>query len=444
MNNSRLANWQALTATMLLVGYTGYYFCRSNLSAAGPLILDEFAGQGMDKERFGIILTVGTGFYAGGKLVNGALCDFIGGRAMFLLGMVGSVVATVLFGLGGGLAVFIAAWALNRFVQSGGWGAVVKVSSNWFSIQSHGRVMGILCLSYLFGDALARAAFGGLIERGMGWRGLFFTPAALLAAIAVACWFALRSSPRDVGAEEPSANPANLYGQRGNSSRPEGLLELLLPFFRSPSFWIICAMSLGLTLIRETFRDWTPVYLSEAAEARPGIAALGSMVFPLSGGFSALFAGYVTDRIAHGRRGVVMLAFLVPLAAALTTLCWLSSREQPPGLLLPLLLISVVGMAMTGPYSFLTGVFSLDLGGKQGSASAAGLVDSAGYFGGMLAGWGVGKIAQDVGWGAVFAVLAAVAAATALAAGVFWWLVERRAVAEMQAQEKADAGIPQS
>src|SRR5262249_37010462 len=34
--------WRAVTAGGLLVGYTGYYVCRSNLSVAGPLLLQEF------------------------------------------------------------------------------------------------------------------------------------------------------------------------------------------------------------------------------------------------------------------------------------------------------------------------------------------------------------------------------------------------------------------
>ncbi|ARA94224.1 hypothetical protein AWN76_014380 [Rhodothermaceae bacterium RA] len=159
--SSRLRTWQRITVSALTLGYAGYYFCRSNFSIATPLLLDAFGEEGLDKETIGLIVSAGVFFYAIGKLFNGMLCDFIGGRKMFLFGMVGSIGATVLFGAGTGVAVFAVAWSLNRLIQSMGWGALVKITSNWFSYQRYGTVMGLLSLSYLFGDAVARLVLGG-------------------------------------------------------------------------------------------------------------------------------------------------------------------------------------------------------------------------------------------------------------------------------------------
>ena len=39
---------------------------------------------------------------------------------------------------------------------------------------------------------------------------------------------------------------------------------------RSPAFWIVCLMSLGVTLLRETFNNWTPTYLVEGRRPEPG------------------------------------------------------------------------------------------------------------------------------------------------------------------------------
>jgi hypothetical protein len=41
---------------------------------------------------------------------------------------------------------------------------------------------------------------------------------------------------------------------------------------------------------------------------------------------------------------------------------------------------------MMAPYSYLSGAISLDFGGKQGSASASGIIDGTGYLGGVFAG----------------------------------------------------------
>src|SRR6516162_8144248 len=43
---ARLTHWRSLTLVLLVVGYAGYYLCRSNLSVASPLILRELEAGG--------------------------------------------------------------------------------------------------------------------------------------------------------------------------------------------------------------------------------------------------------------------------------------------------------------------------------------------------------------------------------------------------------------
>jgi sugar phosphate permease len=70
--------WQSTTVMGLFIGYTGYYICRSNLSVAAPLIMDEYPA--INKEVMGQIASLGVVFYAVGKVFNGILGDFIGGK----------------------------------------------------------------------------------------------------------------------------------------------------------------------------------------------------------------------------------------------------------------------------------------------------------------------------------------------------------------------------
>lgn len=416
-DSAKLRTWQRITVGSLTLGYAGYYFCRSNFSVATPLLLDAFGEQGLDKETIGIIVSAGVFFYAIGKLFNGVLCDFIGGRKMFLFGMVGSIGATVLFGAGTGVAVFAIAWSLNRLIQSMGWGALVKITSNWFPYHRYGTVMGLLSLSYLFGDALARLALGGLVNLGVGWRGVFYAAAITLGVIALIDYFLVKASPRDIGEAEPGVNPLNLYGAGGEQARPANLKALLKPFLTSFSFWLVMIMSLGLTMIREAFNFWTPTYLTEVAGLSAGDAGQYSLLFPFFGGISVLIAGWLADRAAGAHRGVVMVGALFPLVFVLGGMGLITTTATAT---VPLLLVSLAALLMIGPYSFLAGAISLDLGGKQGSSTAAGLADSAGYFGGILSGWGIGAIAQRSGWDAVFLALAVIAALTLVAAFLYW------------------------
>jgi len=417
-----LSRWQWTTMATLTIGYAGYYFCRSNLSIAAPLLLNEFP-ETLDKARLGSIASVAVFFYAGGKFINGVLGDFLGGRRMFLFGMLASIGATVIFGLSSGFALFMAVWCFNRFVQSMGWGALVKTASRWFPAHLIGTILAILSLSYLFGDVVARLFLGRLVSLGFDWRTIFFASAGVLAVICAATFFLLKSSPAEVGEEEPAANAANLFGETGNAPRPQSIGELLLPFFTSFPFCLVCMLNFGLTLIRETFNFWTPTYLTEFVGMTKGDAGMASALFPLFGGISVLASGMISDSFLAGRRCVVIILFLLPAGGALIGLANLGDSSSA---WLPLILISTVGLCILGPYSFMSGALSVDFGGKRGSATAAGLSDTVGYIGGIVSGRYIGSVAQEQGWSAAMSFLAYILAATVCVAVVYWFVHERR------------------
>ena len=98
----------------------------------------------------------------------------------------------------------------------------------------------------------------------------------------------------------------------------------------------------------------------------------------------------------------------------------MDTRLFDPGSYAPVWLVGLVGFLMLGPYSYLAGAISLDLGGKQGGATACGIIDGVGYLGAILAGGSVARLSVDYGWAGAFQGLALVALFTSLAAAVFF------------------------
>ena len=194
---SRLLRWQWATVALMVAGYAGYYLCRSNLSVCIPMIREDLVRQGYDpdaaKARLGTVVTFGVLAYAVGKFFAGGLADFQGGRRNYLGGMIGSIGFTILFALGGSVPIFTLAGIGNRFVQSFGWGGMIKITSRWFPHTSYGRVMGIISLSFLFGDALARKFMSCLLDAGFSWQQVFFACAGTLRRCS---WSTLSSSRR--------------------------------------------------------------------------------------------------------------------------------------------------------------------------------------------------------------------------------------------------------
>lgn len=418
---SHFTLWHGVTIALLMAGYSGYYFCRSNLSVCLPQMIAEMASRGVApdaaKIHFGSIVSFGVLIYAVGKFISGSMADMFGGLKNFLGGMAGAILFTVVFALSGGFPLFTLAWLGNRLFQSAGWAGLVKVASRWFSYSTYGTVMGVLALSYLFGDAISRYIMSLLLGAGMGWRGIFLVGAALLTVLLLLCFLFLRETAQERGLPAPIANPLNVYGDKAEEE-PEAhqsLSEILRPLLASPTFWVVCLISLGTTLLRETFNFWTPDYFVEFVGLSAPQAASRSALFPLFGGLSVLVSGLLSDRLGLNGRNRVLMGGLALSAVCLGALAITPHGANP---WLAVSLVALTGFLMLGPYAFLSGAISLDFGGKRGSATAAGIIDGVGYLGGYLSGDAVARVTVYYGWGRAFALLAGIAALTAAAAFV--------------------------
>jgi OPA family glycerol-3-phosphate transporter-like MFS transporter len=411
--------WHAATIVLLGVGYSGYYFCRSNLSVVLPDLIHDLAQHGVTASeaqvRLGFIASAGTVAYAVGKFISGSMADLFGGRRNFLGGMAGSILFTLLFVLSGGFPLFTLAWVGNRLFQSTGWVGLVKVASRWFSYSTYGTVMAVLSLSYLFGDAACRWVMSQLMAFGLGWRGVFLAAAGSLAILFVANLIFLRETPEERGLPAPAANPLNVYGTDEPTVGEEhpGLKAILCPLVTSFPFWLVCLLSLGTTLLRETFNFWTPTYFVQYVGLSSSQAAARSALFPLFGGISVLVAGVLSDKLGLNGRNLVLV---FGMAASTVCLVVLARTPGHASQWTPVALVTLVGFLMLGPYSYLAGAMSLDFGGKQGSATAAGIIDGVGYLAGWLSGDTVARITVAFGWKNAFLSLAGVALLTALVA----------------------------
>ncbi len=413
---------QILIVSLLFGGYAACYFCRADLSVATPLLIDELGQHGVSHAsamlRIGQITSLGVLAYALGKLFLTGLGDFWGGRPSFLIGVGGATACTLLFTLGGTLPLFTLAWLGNRLTQSVAWAGLIKVSSRWFDFSSHGTIIGILSVSYLVGDALARQSMGAMIHHGYDWRALFYMAAGVAGFFFVANLILLRESRTDAGHSEAVAHPLNLYGNSGE--RPKNLSALLLPLLGSRAFLTVCLLSLGCTIVRETFNAWTPVYLRDYFGYTNAAAASASAVFPALGALSVIATGWLSDRLGVNSRAIVLGLGLLAAAAALMTLTLMRTSGASP--VLPLVAIGTTAFCLLGPYSYLGGAFALDFGGKQGSALSSGLIDGVGYLGSVLAGDTVARVSVAYGWTGVFLALAAVSLAAACGAGYLYFL----------------------
>lgn len=418
---TRLRRWQTATVATLFVGYAGYYVCRTVLAVASTGMMND-PDSGIDEVGYGRLVAVGIYLYALGKLLNGVFAEYAGGTTVFVLGMVLSAGCVAAFGWAAGVTAMLVLWGANRFVQSMGWNALVKITGRWFPPGRLGTVMAVLSLSYLFGAALAQAYLSAFVMAGMAWRDLFLVAAATLAVLALGSVLLLRSSPRSVGLPEPPPPPRNVFGDNDHGEGRVSVGRLLGPLLASRMFWLVCVMNMGLTAIRETFNAWTPRYLEKGVGLDPADVGLLATLFPLCGAVACLLAGWAADRTG-GRFGRLMVPLLALTAGAL----WVTANADLHGRAgLALVLISGVALFVMGPYTFCSGVLALNLGGKRAAAASAGLIDAVGYLcGAIISGEVAGHLVKRYGFGPLLDVLFWLAAAT-LAVSVVYWVLEER------------------
>lgn len=392
MISSERPAWRA--ALLLILGYTAYYFCRTNFSVGRPSQLAELSQQGIPLASATIVLgriaTVGVIAGICGKFLAGRVVARLGGVRAFLLGGLGAALATLAFGLSGTTTLFGICWVANRVFQAVGWPATVRIVGSWFTAGNYGKAMGIVSLSWLFGDALSRAAQAGILRAGGTWRTVYLASAGGLLLVVVLCALFLR--------ERPAAEPVPTNPESPTDNRE------VLPFAtlcQRPGFLPVCVSAFGFTLVNVTLSEWLPVYFTRIG-LNQGSAALASGLYPALGGLSAVLFGVWGDRVrAHGRMRLLQAGLVL---TALGMAGFLVARSAP----IAFGLVAFSGLVAGGPYAYSVGAAALDLVKPRQAASVNGIIDGVGYLGAILAGEAVARLAVAVGWNGAFAALAGV------------------------------------
>ena len=376
---------------LLVVGYIGVYLCRKNFQVAIPILQERF---GVTRAEIGLVASYSTIAYAVGKFLFGAVVDRLGGR----IGFLGSLTLVGLMAVAGGLApslgILTMVYSANRFFGAAAWPAMVKLTPDWFQGKQLPFAVALLSLSFVVGGALA-TFFAGIIANmtDNNWRMVMALP-AIAPFICVAIGWKLL--PRKSQAETQVQNAAK---------KARGSLNLM-GVFRRGSFWVICALSFTLTLLRETFNTWTvDLIRTEGGNVSNQLAAFVSSSFDVMGALGILAVGWIYGRVSARVRQWFLSSMLALLAITLFQLPGLFKLGLTP----VMLAIGLVGFLTYGPYSLLGGTLSIEVNGKQSAGTVSGFVDGFGYFAGVLAGAQFGKLVDVAGYGVSFVVLATLA-----------------------------------
>ncbi len=167
-SNPRFERWRWQIFGVTWLAYAGFYLTRKAFSVAKnelkkPEILGLTTGQMATMDG------AYSATYALGQFLWGTLGDRFGPRRITLLGMMASIVTSVLMGFSGTFTALLVLFALQGLWQSSGWAPLAKNMGEFFSRKERGSVLGFWCTNYALGGFVASIIAGYAATR-LGWQ----------------------------------------------------------------------------------------------------------------------------------------------------------------------------------------------------------------------------------------------------------------------------------
>jgi OPA family glycerol-3-phosphate transporter-like MFS transporter len=343
-------------------------------------------------KQFGEIDAIGAVVYGLAFLVNGPLCDRLGGRFTMLVATAGASVANLVIGLiywkQGALPSILTLTilnAVNMYFQSFGAVSIVKVNASWFHLRERGTFGGIFGILISLGFYLALDWAPKIADLTHWSPSLFVAPAIFIAITFVASFIFVRDTPADAGLGKFDVADAS----SGDDGPPEKALVIIKRLLTNRVILTIALISGCSGFLRQGILKWFRTFaagvginVKDAAGhiANPSfIVQHWGMVSCCAGILGGVFAGVLSDHLFKSRRP--------PVAVALLGFLLVGSIAIIPALAAPIavtFIVAFMAMAVIGVHGMLSGVASQDFGGRRNAGTATGLIDGFVYFGTAL------------------------------------------------------------
>jgi OPA family glycerol-3-phosphate transporter-like MFS transporter len=404
-------NWAALGMM-----YAAYYMCRYNFRFATPGMKEEF---GFTTTQIGDMLAIWSLTYGTGQLVNGLLCDRIGGKRSMQIGAFGTILVNLAMGLvpllviGGGIAgvakllgwetpdpaflAISAVWLINGWFQSFGAPGMVKVNAAWFRRTERGTFAGIFGFMIQMGQ-VASSKLSPLVLNGLSlgilvvapgqWRWLFILPPLVTLAVALFMSWAAKPTPEEAGF------PGVIEDEIDNSAGVTvSLRESFKTIFTHPLVWFYAAAYACTGAVRTTSDQLAILYFQEqlGMDMRSNIpkVVIGTLaLMPLAAVGGSFLSGWISDRFFKGHRSPVAMVLYFVEATVISGAAVLILRglvgPTPAGILTGCGILVMIAFTANSTHSIVGAAAPMDIGGKKMAGFAAGVIDSFQYYGGAV------------------------------------------------------------
>ncbi|SUT86812.1 glycerol-3-phosphate transporter [Actinobacillus ureae] len=349
--------WQVFAG--VFIDYVAYYLICKNFSLAMPYLIQEYGFSKADLGTVGVALSLAYGI---SKFVMGNVSDRSNPKYFITIGLLGSAIVSLIFGLVPGvlasIPVMIVLAALNGWFQGMGYPPGAKTMTNWFSKSERGSWWSWWNVSHnLGGGLIGPLAILGLAIFGT-CQSLFYLPALIAILLALVMFWLMRDTPESQGLPQVDEWRGEKVLEKVESADTLSAMDIFRKYIINNKFlWAIAIANVFVYFIRYGIIDWAPP----------------------------------------------MLMFLAGVLIAIVVY-WKNPAGNP---LIDNICLVAIGFLIYGPVMMI-GLQAADLVPRVATGTAIGLTGLFGYLlGSASAGWVMGKLVDLYGWDGGFDALIA-------------------------------------
>lgn len=368
---------------------------------------------GVSHADAGLVSTMFFFAYGAGQIINGILCRKYNARFIITFSLLVSAAIN--------LAVFFLPsfftlkylWLLNGFSLSFLWAVLSTVLSRCLSDENLKKAVVIMSISTPAGTFLAYL-LGALFTKVNFFNLSFLVGAAALFAIG-ALWF---FSYGKLTSGKTYGKSGEIAGKNGEVATAE-VLHTDENYSAEKRNAMITLVFLGVfavinNLVKDGLSTWMPSVLKEKYE----LSESGSIALSLALPFLSVFGAFVATRVNDKTKNFVFTSviFFAVSALLMPIIIW----GDLGGFVLPLCVFALIALLMTAVNSVVTTMAPMYMRNFFFSGTLAGALNGCCYLGSTISSYGLGKIADDLSWNAVFIIIFAFCIAAVVLGGAYF------------------------
>jgi len=386
--------------------YAASYVGKVNYAANINQVMEYYS---VDHAQAGLVSTFLFFSYGIGQFINGFLCKKYNIRWMIFLSLTVSGAANLAVAFTPSFAVVKYLWLINGLALSILWATTVRLLTETLSKRDMAKATLVMGTTVASGT-LAIYGLSAIFTVFDAFKLAFAVAGVLLPAVAVLWAVALpgvtrRAKAASLEYEAEDAQKGSTPTETQNASSGAALYIMIA---------VLAIFAVAVNLINDGLKTWVPSIMKETYGLGDSLSIVLSLALPLVAIFSNVFSVWMHEKFPN-----FVLQCGISFAGAALVMGIVIAGLSLGQFATTLLGFAAVCFLIASCNNLITGVFPLFMKDKINSGRIAGVLNGFCYLGSTISSYGLGVIADNGGWNAVFYLLLGVCLAIVLIAAVY-------------------------